>query len=200
MSTDRAEAALEIAIARQVAISFHRRNRSTDGTIAARSRNHITDSFRPAELTTDQDNRPPALVAFYRKITAAFTPIEIEPHSPERSSRLNDINGSLANLRHALSTVSQTSRMERAKFQLLIERQQLIVKNQLTEGFGRIESWVLSLSFLGLVLLGAISLLWALPFLGFSIGRAWYLDRTCTRRLKTISEIDALIARIERAP
>ena len=75
----------------------------------------------------------------------------------------------------------------------------MLVKNQLTEGFGRIECWILSLSFLGLVLLNAVSLLWALPFLGFSIGRAWYLDRTCKRRLKTISEIDALIDRIEQA-
>ncbi|WP_114942871.1 hypothetical protein [Microvirga calopogonii] len=198
MSTDRAEATLEVAIARHVAMSFQRGGRSTDVTIAARSRNHITDSFPRGELQSDQDNRPPALVAFYRKVTAAFTPIPIEPHPPERASRLDDINGSIENLRGALSVVSQKSRMEHARFQLLIERQQLLTKNELTEGFGRIESWILSLSFLGLVLLNAVSLPWALPFLGFSIGRAWYLDRICKRRLTTVSEIDTLIARIER--
>ncbi|MGO4524282.1 hypothetical protein AB4097_05385 [Microvirga sp. 2MCAF35] len=199
MSTERAEAALEIAIARHVAISFQRSVRSTDVTIAARSRNHITDSFEHGEVRTDQDNRPPALVMFYRKVMTAFTPVAIDTHTPERSLRLGDIRGSLENLRGALSTVPQPSRMDHAKFQLLIERQQLLVKNQLTEGFGRIESWILSLSFLGLVLLNAVSLLWALPFLGFSIGRAWYLDRACKRRLKKISDIDALIGRIERA-
>ncbi|EIM28131.1 hypothetical protein [Microvirga lotononidis] len=199
MSTERAEAALELAIAKHVAISFQRSGRNTDVTIAARSRSRITDSFRHGEFQTEQDNRPPALVAFYRNITAAFAPVAIEPHAPERSSHLYDIKDSLVTLRGALSTVSQKSRMDHAKIQLLIERQQLLVKNQLTEGFGRIESWILSLSFLGLVLLNAVSLLWALPFLGFSIGRAWYLDRTCKRRLRKISDIDALIDRIERA-
>ncbi|MBA1156453.1 hypothetical protein [Microvirga mediterraneensis] len=198
MSTERAEAALEIAIARHVAISFQRSRRSTDVTLAARSRNHITDNFQLGEIQTDQDNRPPALVAFYRRISTAFTPVAMEPHSPERSSHLSDVKGSLENLRGRLSTVSQKSRMDHARFQLLIERQQLLVKNQLTEGFGRIESWILSLSFLGLVLLNAVSLLWALPFLGFSIGRAWYLDRACKRRRKKISDIDVLIDRIER--
>jgi hypothetical protein len=199
MSTERAEAALEIAIARHVATSFQRSGRNTDVTIAARSRNHITDSFPHGEFPTDQDNRPPALVVFYRRIAAAFTPVAIVPHTPERASRLSDIKGSLENLRGTLSTVSQKSRMDHAKVHLLIERQQLLVKNQLTEGFGRMEAWILSLSFLGLVLLNAVSLLWALPFLGLSICRAWYLDRTCKHRLRKISDIDALIARIEQA-
>lgn len=199
MSTERAEAAVEIAIARHVAVSFQRSVRSTDVTIAARTRNHITDRFRHGAFETDQDNRPPALVAFYRRITAAFAPVASEPHPAERALHLSEIKGSLEILRGGLSTVSQKSRMDDARFQLLIERQQLLVKNQLTEGFGRIESWILSLSFLGLVLLNAVSLLWALPFLGFSIGRAWYLDRACKRRVEKISDIDALIGRIERA-
>src|SRR5690349_12802046 len=98
MLTERAEAALEIAIARHVAISFQRSSLTTDVTIAARSRNHITDSFEHGEFQTDQDNRPPALVMFYRKVMTAFTPLAIDAHTPERSSRLGDIRGSLEHL------------------------------------------------------------------------------------------------------
>jgi hypothetical protein len=199
MSTDRAEAALEIAIAKHVANSFQRSDQSKDDTIVVQVRNRITGSFQYGEFQTEQDNRPPALVAFYRRITAAFTPIAIEHDTPERSSRLSDIKGSLEDLRGTLSTVSQKSRMDHAKIHLLIERQQLLVKNQLTEGFGRMEAWILSIAFLGLVLLDVISILWALPILGLSICRAWYLDRQCKHRLKKISEFDALIDRIERA-
>ena len=200
MSTDRAGAAVEIAIAKHVANSFQRTRRDGKAdAVVVKVRNRITDSFQPNELQTEQDNQPPALAAFYRRIAAAFAPIAIEHDTPERSSHLSDIRSSLENLRSALPTVAQKSRLDHAKAHLLIERQQLLVKNELTEGFGRIEAWILSLAFLGLVLLGAVSILWALPFLGLSIGRAWYLDRQCKRRLKKISDIDALIGRIEQA-
>ncbi len=74
------------------------------------------------------------------------------------------------------------------------------MKNELTEGFGRIEAWGLSITFLVLVLLEAVDILWALPLLALSVCRSWYLDRQCKRRLTKISEIDALIERIELAP
>jgi hypothetical protein len=89
---------------------------------------------------------------------------------------------------------------EYAKSQLLIERQQLFMRNELTEGFGRIEAWILSIAFLTLVLLNVVSILWALPLLALSIGRAWYLDRECKRRLGKMAEIDSLIERIDHAP
>jgi hypothetical protein len=199
MSTDRAEAAVEIAIANHVANSFQRtsRDRKADA-IVLQVRNRITDSFEPSDFQTEQDNHPPALMAFYRRIAAAFAPIAREPETPERASRLADIKGSLENLRSTLPAMAQRSRLDHARSDLLIERQQLLVKNELTEGFGRIEAWILSIAFLGLVLLDAVSLLWALPLLGLSIGRAWYLDRQCRNRLRKITEIDALIARIER--
>jgi hypothetical protein len=199
MSTDRAEAAVEIAIAKHVANSFQRNGRNKDDAIVVQARNCITDSFSLSELQTEQDNQPPALVAFYRRIAAAFTPIAREHETPERASRLTDIKGSLENLRSALPSMTQKSKLDHARSHLLIERQQLFVKNELTEGFGRMEAWILSIAFLGLVLLDAVSILWALPFLGLSICRAWYLDRRCKHRLKKITDIDALIDRIERA-
>jgi hypothetical protein len=199
MSTDRAEAAVEIAIAQHVANSFQRNERNKDDAIAIQARNCITDSFSTCEFQTDQDNQPPALVAFYRRIAAAFTPIAREHETPERASRLTDIKGSLENLRSALPSMTQKSKLDHARSHLLIERQQLFVKNELTEGFGRMEAWILSIAFLGLVLLDAVSILWALPFLGLSICRAWYLDRRCKHRLKKITDIDALIDRIEQA-
>ncbi|MFL4992400.1 MAG: hypothetical protein ACJ8CF_08745 [Microvirga sp.] len=199
MSTDRAEAAVEIAIAKHVANSFQRNGRNKDDAIVVQARNCITDSFSLSELQTEQDNQPPALVAFYRRIAAAFTPIAREQETPERASRLTDITGSLENLRSALPSLAQKSKLDHAKAHLLIERQQLLVKNELAEGFGRMEAWILSIAFLGLVLLGALSILWALPFLGLSICRAWYLDKQCKHRLKKIMEIDALVDRIGRA-
>jgi hypothetical protein len=199
MSTDRAEAAVELAIAEHVASSFQRNERSKDGAVVVQIRNRITGNFQSSPCGTEQDNHPPALVAFYRRIAAAFVPIPREPETPERAARLTDIEAALGNLRSALPSVAQRSRMDHAEAHLLMERQQLLVKNELTEGFGRMEAWILSIAFLGLFLLDAVGILWALPFLGLSIGRAWYLDRQCKRRLKKIADIDALIDRIARA-
>jgi hypothetical protein len=200
MSTDRAEAAVETAIAEHVANAFRQTagNGQADA-IASRVRNRITERFAPSELRTEQDNQPPALVAFYRRIASAFAPVGREPETPERVSRLTGIKNSLATLRGSLPAMGQRSRLDHARAELLIERQQLVVKNELTEGFGRMEAWILSISFLTLVIFNGASILWAVPLLGLSIGRAWYLDRQCKRRRKTISEIDALIGRIERA-
>jgi hypothetical protein len=199
MSTDRAEASVEIAIAKHVANSFPRDRRDKEGAIVLQMRARITDGFQPVELQTGQDNQPPVLLAFYRRIAAAFAPVAREHETPERTSRLTDIKGSLENLRSALPSMAQKSKLDHARGHLLIERQHLLVKNELTEGFGRMEAWILSIAFLGLVLLDAASILWALPFLGLSICRAWYLDRRCKHRLEKITEIDALIRRIERA-
>jgi len=198
MSTDRVGAAVEPAIAEHVANSFGRTARNEKAaSLTSFVRNRITDRFPPDGVQTEQDNHPPALVAFYRRITAAFVPVAREHETAERAPHLTQIKGSLETLRSALPSMAQRDRLDRARGQLLIERQHLLVKNELTEGFGRIEAWILSVAFLALVLLKAVSIVWALPFLGLSIGRAWYLDRQCKRRLKKIAEIDALIGRIE---
>ncbi len=152
MSTDRAEAAVEMAMAEHVANAF----RQTAGkgqvdAIASRVRNRITEHFAPRELQTEQDNQPPALVAFYRRIASAFAPIAREPETPERASRLTGIKSSLVTLRGTLPAMGQRSRLDHARAELLIERQHLVVKNELTEGFGRMEAWILSISFLILV-------------------------------------------------
>jgi len=197
MSTDRAEATIEAAIAGHVARVFEH---GRQVTAVAQIRNRITDHFEPNARQTEQDNQPPALVALHRRIAAAFVPFERAYDTPDRVSDLAELRGSLERQRSSRQATEQKHLLGYAKSQLLIERQQLFLKNELTEGFGRIETWVLSIVFLTLVILNAVSILWALPLLGLSICRAWYLDRQCKRRLGKIAEIDSLIARIEHAP
>jgi hypothetical protein len=197
MSTNRAGATIETAIARHVATIFEH---GAQGTTVAQIRGRITDEFEPAELRTEQDNQPPALVALHRRIVAAFAPVERAYDTPDRVSDLAKLRGSLERQRSPRQAIEQKHLLGYAKSQLLIERQQLFLKNEFTEGFGRIEAWVLSIAFLTLVLLNAVNILWALPLLGLSICRAWHLDRQCKRRLGKIAEIDSLIERIEYAP
>jgi hypothetical protein len=201
MSTERAEAALESAIAAHVAASFQRNDLSDEPeTTAAQIRSRITDRFQAVEIPTEQDNQPPALVVFYRRIAAAFAPIAREPESAERSSSLADLKNGLATLRSALPAMPQRSKLDHAKTRLLIERQQLLMQNEFTEGFGRIEVWILSIAALTLVLLEAVGILWALPLLALSIARSWQMDRRCKARLRKVAEIDALVERIDLMP
>jgi hypothetical protein len=202
MSSDRAEAVIETAIAKHVAASFAPDgSRAKSDAHATQIRNRIIDSFEPGDLLGEQDNRPPALVSLYQRITAAFSHIETNaPVQLDRLSELAGLKGSLQDLRRSQSRVGRSHLLEHAKARLLNERQQLFMKNELTEGFGRIEAWALSITFLVLVLLETVSILWALPLLALSVGRSWYLDRQCKRRLKKIAEIDALIDRIDLAP
>jgi hypothetical protein len=197
ITTDRAEATIETAIAKHVAGLFERDGR---GTIVTHIRRRITDNFEQTELQTGQDNQPPALVALHRRIVAAFTPIDRAYDTPDRSSHITELRVALERQRGSRQVDHQKHLFEYAKSQLLIERQQLFLKNELTEGFGRIEAWILSIAFLTLVLLNVVSILWALPLLMLSVGRAWYLDRQCKRRLGKITEIDSLIGRIDQAP
>jgi hypothetical protein len=201
MSTERAEAALESAIAAHVAASFQRNDRGDEPeTTAAQIRSRITDRFQAVEIPTEQDNQPPALVVFYRRIAAAFAPIAREPESAERSSSLADLKNGLATLRSALPLAPQRSKLDHAKTRLLIERQQLLMQNEFTEGFGRIEVWILSIAALTLVLLEAVGIVWALPLLALSIARSWQMDRRCKARLRKVAEIDALVERIDLMP
>jgi hypothetical protein len=197
MSTDRAGATIETAIARHVASVF---DHGRPGAAVAQIRRRITDDFQPTGPQSEQDNQPPALVALHRRIVKAFTPVERAYDTPDRFSDLADLRGSLERQRGSRPLIEQKHLLDYAKGQLLIERQQLFLKNEFTEGFGRIEAWVLSIAFLTLVLLNLVSILWALPLLALSIGRAWYLDRQCKRRLGKMAEIDILIERIEHAP
>ena len=197
MSTDRAGATIETAIARHVASIFEH---DRQGTTVAQIRQRITDAFEPTELQTGQDNQPPALVALQRRILAAFTPVGTAHDSPDRSSDLAGLRESLERQRNSRQMTEQKQLLGYAKSQLLIERQQILLKNEFTEGFGRIEAWILWIAFLTLVLLNVVSILWALPLLTLSIGRAWYLDRQCKRCLRKVAEIDSLIDRIEHTP
>jgi hypothetical protein len=197
MAGDRAEATIETAIARHVASTFERQGQGTNVT---QIRRRITATFDATALQTGQDNQPPALVALHRRIVAAFAPRERAYDTPDRFSDIAELKGVLERQRAPSTVNHQKHLFEYAKSQLLIERQQLFMKNEFTEGFGHIEAWILSIAFLTLVLLNAVSILWALPLLALSIGRAWYLDRQCKRRLGKMAEIDALIERIDHAP
>lgn len=197
MATDRAGATIESAIATHVASVFEH---GRQATTVAQIRRRITDDFEPPQLQTGQDNHPPALVALHRRIVAAFAPKPRAYDTPDRFSDIAELRGNLERQRGSRQGSEQKSLLAYARSQLLIERQQLFLKNEFTEGFGRIEAWVLSVAFLGLVLLNVVSILWALPLLGLSIGRAWYLDRQCQRRRGKIAEIDRLIERIEHVP
>jgi hypothetical protein len=197
MSSDRAEAAIETAIARHVASTFER---GRQGATVTQIRRRITENFEPPALPTEQDNQPPALVALHRRIVAAFAPRDRAYDTPDRLSDIAELRGVLERQRDSRPLNHQQHLFEYAKSQLLIERQQLFMRNEFTEGFGRIEAWILSIAFLTLVLLNAVSILWALPLLALSIGRAWYLDRRCKRRLRKMAEIDSLIERIDHAP
>jgi hypothetical protein len=197
MSTDRAGATIEAAIAGHVASVFEN---GRQGTAVAQIRNRITDNFELDALQTGQDNQPPALVALHRRIVAAFAPVERAYDTPDRVSDLAELRGTLERQRSSRQANEQKHLLDYAKSQLIIERQQLFLKNEFTEGFGRIEAWVLSIAFLTLVLQNVVSIFWALPLLSLSICRAWYLDRQCKRRLGKIAEIDSLIERIAHAP
>jgi hypothetical protein len=197
MSSDRAGATIETAIARRVASAFER---SGQEHTVARIRHRITENFDPTALKTGQDNQPPALVALHRRIVAAFAPRERAYDTPDRFSDIAELRNALALQRSSHPVNHQKHLLEYAKSQLTIERQQLFMRNEFTEGFGRIEAWILSIAFLTLVLLNVVSILWALPLLALSIGRAWHLDRQCKRRLGKMAEIDALIERIDHAP
>jgi hypothetical protein len=197
MSSDRAGATIETAIARHVASTFEREGQ---GTTVAQIRRRITENFEPVALPTGQDNQPPALVALHRRIVAAFVPRERAYDTPDRFSDIAELKNVLERQRSSRPVNHQRHLFEYAKNQLLIERQQLFMRNEFTEGFGRIEAWILSVAFLTLVLLNAISILWALPLLALSIGRAWHLDRQCKRRSVKMAEIDSLIERIDHAP
>ncbi len=194
MSMDRAEAAFKTALETHVG-STHRQ--ANEETAVVQIRNRITDSFQPTELRDEQDNQPPALVALRHRIVAAFSRTERPYDTLDRSSELAALKGALESQRRPQRASEQRHLLEYAKSQLLIERQQLFLKNEFTEGFGRIEAWTLSIAFLALVLLNAINILWGLPLLALSICRAWHLDRQCRRRDRKIEEIDALIERIE---
>ena len=202
MSSDRAEAAIETVIAKHVAASFAPGEARTESEAhAAQIRSRIIDSFEAGHLPAEQDNRPPALVKLYKSITAAFSHIETNvPIQLDRSSELAGLKDCLKDLRRNQPMAARSHLLEHAKARLLNERQQLFMKNELTEGFGRIEAWALSIIFLVLVLLETVSILCALPLLALSVCRSWHLDRQCKARLKKIAEIDALIDRIELGP
>lgn len=197
MSTDMAEAAVESAIARHIADTYQQGCRPQ--ATAAQIRSRITDSFASSRLQTEQDNRPPALVALYRRIAAAFPQTTQHDAATDRASQLSDLKGSLESLRSTKAAATERYLLEHAKTRLMIERQQLVVKNEVTQGFGRIEVWLLSIASLALILLNFVSMLWTAPIFAVSIGRSWYLDRQCKGRTKKIAEIDALVERIEKA-
>jgi hypothetical protein len=193
MSIDRAHVAIETMIADHVAVSFQRNAAPKIETTASQIRSRITDQFEHLKPGSEQDNRPPALTELRNSIIEIFGPVHEEPVSHERAEALEGLQQSLERLRGTNTRDASPADGNSIHMQLLLERQQLALKNEFTEGFGRVEIWLVSFAALGLVLLNAIDYVWALPILAVGIGRSWFLDRRCKKRHGRIAEIDALI-------
>ncbi|MEZ0170134.1 hypothetical protein [Microvirga sp. TS319] len=193
MPAEKSFIAVENLIADHVAISFKQDETfsKADGT-AAQIRRRITDRFQAPRAGSEQDNSPPAVQALYNRLFSAFSIVQPAGSSDDRLPQLTLLHKTLRAL--SQETRSSTRKdMRPAHIDLLLERQQLVLKNEYTLGFGRIEIWLVSLAALFLVMLSAIDFLWSLPALGLSVGRSWHLDRQCKKRCARIAEIDAIV-------
>lgn len=199
MSIDRAPVAVETMIADHVAASFQRSAAPKDETTASHIRSRITDQFERTKPGIEQDNRPPALTELRNRIIEIFGPAREEPVSHERAETLEDLQRSLEWIRSTQDRAVGSENGSSLYMHLLLERQQLALKNEFTEGFGRVEIWLVSIAALALVLLKAIDLIWALPILALGVGRSWYLDRKCKQRHSRIAEIDSLTCKQSRS-
>lgn len=194
MAVERAHVTVENLIADHVAVSFNQKNQvSKPETTAAQIRNRITDRFQHVKPGAEQDNAPPAILALRKRLIKAFSPAQIPLVSEDRAEQLVLLRNVLKELRSHQTSAPGQSRTEPVHMDLLLERQQLALKNEITEGFGRVEIWIVSIAVLVLVLLKAIDFLWALSILSLGIGRSWYLDQQCKKRLARIAAIDTLI-------
>lgn len=198
MPVERAHVEVESLIANHVAASF--RHKDPAGTVestAAQIRSRITDRFQHDAIGSEQDNAPPAVLTLRNRLITAFSPAQTLNAAHDRAEQLARVQISLEELRRQAAASSVRRNAEDLEkplhVDLLLERQQLVLKNEFTEGFGRVETWLVSLAVLALVLLRAIDFLWALPILALGIGRSWYLDRQCRKRMARIAEIDAIV-------
>lgn len=198
MPVERAHVAVESLIAEHVALSFRQNDRG--GTIegmAAQIRSRITDRLQHNAVGSEQDNAPPALLTLRNTLVTAFPPAPTLDAAQDRTEKLALLQVSLAELRRQAPLRSMAPHDgppgKPLDVDLLLERQQLVLKNEFTEGFGRVETWLVSIAALALVLLRAIDFLWALPILMLGIGRAFSLDRQCRKRMTRIAEIDAIM-------
>jgi len=193
MSIDRAQVAIETMIADHVAVSFQRSVARPAETAAAQIRSRITDHFEFIKPGAEQDNYPPAFIELRRRITEIFGPVCEVPASHERADAIEGLQQSLEHFRGTSLRSRSHGIGDTLHLHLLLEKQQLALKNEFTEGFGCVEIWLISIAALGLVLLNAIEFVWALPILALGIGRSWFLDRKCKKRHGRIAEIDAFV-------
>lgn len=195
MSVERANVAVENLIADHIAASFRQETPSASReTTAAQIRSRITDRFQIGALGPEQDNTPPAIQLLRANLINAFAflPPQSAKPSQDRTEQLALLQASAQEL-HRTGVSSGPTRGTPLHVDLLLERQQLVVKNEFTEGFGRFETWLVAVAVLALVLIQAIDYLWAVPILALSIGRSWHLDHQCRKRRTRIAEIDAII-------
>jgi hypothetical protein len=140
-------------IADHVAVSFQRNAAAPKvETTASQIRSRITDQFERPQPGTEQDNRPPALTELRNRIIEIFGPVREEPVSHERTEALEGLQQSLEQLRGVKAMPAAQESSHTLHMQLLLERQQLALKNEFTEGFGRVEIWLVSIAALALVL------------------------------------------------
>jgi hypothetical protein len=190
-----AQATVENLIAHHVADNFPLASREfVAHSVSKQIRNSITHRFRRDALQTEQDNTPSGFAELGNRLAAAFL-IERETQTPqERSHKLADLRSRLEKLRiRAASDPAQRNELEHVKTRFILQREQLLMRNEFSEGIGRIEIWLLSIAACAIALLSNLSLFWATPVLAFSIGRSWYLDRRFKQRQQRIAEIDEII-------
>ncbi|MCG7391544.1 hypothetical protein MHY87_01300 [Microvirga sp. ACRRW] len=193
MSVERANVAVEHMIADHVAVSFKQKASPAGAeSTAAQIRQCITDKFELVAPGNEQDNSPPAIQLLRDSLIKAFSPAQAPNTSQSRAEQLALLHSSLEGMRR-ISAVATLKPGKPVHVDLLLERQQLVLKNEFTEGFGRFETWLISIAALALVLLNAIDYLWAIPILALSVGRSWHLDRQCKKRRERIAEIDAVV-------
>lgn len=193
MSVEGTSTIVENLIADHIAASFEQKNpHATTKVTAAQIRNRITDHFQPSGAGSEQDNSPPAVQALYSRLFRAFSLAPSASSSHDRVQQLDRLHEALQEFRRKAADTPQGSAGS-VPFDLLLERQQLLLKNEFTVGFGRVEMWLVSSAVLTLVLLNAIDFLWALPILAFGVFRSLHLDRQCKKRCARITEIDAII-------
>ncbi len=198
MSAERSNIAVESLIADHVAVSFRKKASSVRSDTASQIRSRITDHFQFGAPGSEQDNVPPAAKILHDGLIRAFT--FLPPQSPalphDRTEEIVRLQASAQELHRAVA--SAPGARAPAHVSLLLKRQQFALKNELTEGLGRLEVSLVSITTLALILLDAINYLWALPILALTIGRSWQLDRQCKKRRAKIEEIDAIVQPIAK--
>lgn len=165
----------------------------SDAIVASPLRDAVNDDFQPSALGTEQHNAPTGVLELQNRIAAAFLADQPSSEPQDVAARLSAMTTALQALRARKIAPDPANEAEHIKTRLLLQREQLVLANEFTEGFGRLELGLVSAAALALVLLKDLDFLWLVPVLALSVGRSWILDRQCRQRRQLIANIDAIV-------